>query len=94
MAVSLFRGNTLPVSVETVVRIIQMLTSTGTLDKFIEYSKDKDLIVTIPADTANGLKQFLDDNTVEHPMARSIMGLQPDDCQDYHCPNIYRGSAT
>jgi hypothetical protein len=91
MAVTLFMGRSFPVSVETVIKIVQMLTATGQIDAFIAYCKDKQVVVTVPAETANALKQFLDENKVADPMATSIMGLKQEDCQDYQCPHIHNG---
>jgi hypothetical protein len=93
MPVNLFTGKSFPVSVETVVKIVQMLISTGKVDDFIAYCKSKnpEPTVTVPADTANALKKFLDEKSVVHPMAMSITGLQEQDCQDFTCPHIHQG---
>lgn len=90
MPVILFEGRSFPVSAETVVNTVKMLIETGQVEKFIAYCKDKDVTVTVPAVTANALKQFLDGNRVAHPMAKSIVGLRQEDCQDYQCPHINR----
>jgi hypothetical protein len=89
MALNLFSGSALPVSVETVIKIVQMLTATGQINNFVSYCSSKDLTLTVPVDTVNALKQFLDDNNVADPMAQSITGLQQGDCQDYKCPHIH-----
>jgi hypothetical protein len=89
MPVKLFEGKSFPVSVETVVKIVQMLKITGQLNDFLADSKDQK--VTVPAETANALKLFLDAKNVAHPMAVSIVGLPQEDCQDYQCPHIHQG---
>lgn len=89
MPVNMFRGKSFPVSVETVIKIVQMLKETNHIDDFIARAKEKDLTVTVPAETANALKQFLDTRNAAHPMAVSIMGLQEDDCRDFRCPHIH-----
>ena len=89
MPVNLFHGKSFPVSVETVIRIVRMLESTGQVESFIADSEGKERVVIVPAETANALKQFLDAKNVAHPMAASIMGLQQNDCQDFQCPHIH-----
>jgi hypothetical protein len=91
MPVSLFAGNSIPVSIETVIKTVQMLIATGQADNFIQYCKNKPTLVNVPADTVNALKQFLNQQNVLDPMAASIVGLQQADCDDYQCPHIHNG---
>lgn len=91
MAPNLFTGTSFPVSVKTVVKAVQMLISTGHVDAFLAHCEGKQVIVTIPAETANILKQYLHDNNVIDPIAISITGTRQEECNDYQCPHISNG---
>jgi len=92
-----FRGKSFPISVESVITIVKMLIETKQTDKFIQVCKEAEATVTIPAKTANPLKDFIENDKSKsvrslaaHPVAASVVGLKQADCQDFECPHIHR----